>query len=214
MAPISSRKHCRRHFTPPPDLAHEQKLKHPKTPSRCGVWYAKLFGQELGITIDAEFIRKVTGVPPRGQSRILTSKQVRSLHNQPDSGPDPRGRKRALIRQDTSAIADYTDDRTVPLDDRGGPWLDITMEAGVTLPQTYHFKPPEMRIVTTRAVQRACKTDEDLINAICKEEKELTQTQADERNDFTDINLKKRPHSKDWLDVAFSDEFHFGIGPQ
>jgi hypothetical protein len=76
MAPVSSRRHRSRHFTPPPDIAHQEKLKHPKTPSRCGVWYAKLFAQELGITVDAKVIRKVTGVPPRGQTRSLASKQV------------------------------------------------------------------------------------------------------------------------------------------
>ena len=76
MAPVSSRKHRRRYFTPPPDIAHEQNLKHPKTPSRCGVWYAKLFAQELGITIDSEVIHKVIGVAPRSQTRILASKQV------------------------------------------------------------------------------------------------------------------------------------------
>jgi hypothetical protein len=138
----------------------------------------------------------VTGVPPRGQTRILASKQARTLYNQPDSSPDPRGGKRALTRQDTSAIADYTDDGTIPLSDRGAPWLDIAMEAGVTLPETYHFKPPGMRTVTTRAVQRACKSDEDLINAICEEEKELTKKQANARNNFTDIQLQKRPRSR------------------
>ena len=88
------------------------------------------------------------------------------------------------------------------------------MEAGVTLPNTYHFKPPGMRTVSTRAVQRACKSDEDLINAICEEEKELTKKQADARNDFTEIQLEKRPRSRNWKDVAFLDEFHFGIGTQ
>ena len=214
MAPVSSRKHRRRHFTPPPDLAHQQKLKHPKTPSRCGVWYAKLFGQELGITIDAEVIHKVTGVAPRSQTRILASKQARTLHNQPDSGPDPRGRKRVFTRQDTSAIADYTDDGTIPLDDRGKPWLNIAIAAGVTIPETYYFKPPGMRTVTTRTLQKACNQDEGLINAICEEERELTDNQATARTDWTEDQFKKRPHSKDWLDVGFCDEFHFGIGPQ
>jgi hypothetical protein len=167
-----------------------------------------------GITIDAEVIRKVTGVPPRGQTRILALKQARTLYNQPNSSPNPRGGKRALIRQDTSAIADYTDDGTIPLSNRGAPWLDIAIEAGVTLPETYHFKPPRMQTVTTQAVQRACKSDKDLINAIYEEEKELTKKQANARNNFTDIQLQKRLRSRNWLDVAFSDEFHFGISPQ
>ena len=84
---------------------------------------------------------------------------------------------------DTSAISNYLDDYTVPLDDKGLPWLDIAEQAGVDLPKTSHFKPPGLRTVSTQTLQRACKADEDLINAICKEEKELTKTQAKEQCD-------------------------------
>jgi hypothetical protein len=55
MARIRTRKSRARHFTPP-DLKHTQKLKHPRTPSRCGVLWAKAFSQELGITIKQDII--------------------------------------------------------------------------------------------------------------------------------------------------------------
>ncbi|KAE9380926.1 hypothetical protein N431DRAFT_523394, partial [Stipitochalara longipes BDJ] len=55
---------------------------------------------------------------------------------------------------------------------------------------------------------------EDIINAVAEEEKELTEAQAQARTDWTDEQLPIRPHPKDWEDVAFCDEFHFGIGPQ
>ena len=32
--------------------------------------------------------------------------------------------------------------------------------------------------------------------------------------DWIDAQLPIRPHSRDWEDVAFCDEFHFGISPQ
>jgi hypothetical protein len=201
-----------RHLTPPPDLSISQ--GQAKTPQRCGVLYAKLYSQEMGISIPQSIIRKVTGVPERNQSRILASKQPRTCHNQPDSGPDPRGRKRAFTRLDTSAISDYLDDYTVSLDDKGLPWLDIAEQAGVDLPETFHFKPPGLRTVSTQTLQRACKADEDLINAICEEEKELTETQAKERCNWVDEQLLQRPRSKNWKDVAYCDEFHFGVGPQ
>lgn len=168
----------------------------------------------MGISIPQSIIRKVTGVPERNQSRILASKQPRTCHNQPDSGPDPRGRKRAFTRSDTSAISDYLNDYTVPLDNKGLPWLDIAEQAGVDLPETSHFKPPGLRTVSTQTSQRACKADEDLINAICEEEKELTRTQAKERCDWVNEQLLQRPRSKNWRDVAYCDEFHFGVGPQ
>jgi hypothetical protein len=77
-----------------------------------------------------------------------------------------------------------------------------------------HFKPPGIRTITTQTVQRACKLDEDLITAVCEEEKELTGLQARARTDWIEEQLLQRPHSTDWKDVAFCAEFHFGIGPQ
>jgi hypothetical protein len=141
MPPIRTRKSRARHFTPPPDLSFSE--GQIKTPQRCGVLYAKAFSQELGIPIPQSLVRKVMGVAPRIQSRILISKETRTRHNQPNSGPGQRGRKKALSRTDTAAIADYLNDPTISLDDKGKPWLDIAESAGVILPKTTHFKPEE-----------------------------------------------------------------------
>jgi hypothetical protein len=211
MPPIRTRRSRARHFTPPIDLSFSD--GQIKTPQRCAVLTAKVLAQELNIQIPQEIVRKISGVPPRNQTRILASKQTRTLHNLPNIGPDPRGRKRALKRSDTAAVGDYLDDSHTSLDEKGAPWLDIAVQAGVDLPQTTHFKPPGLRTVNTQSVQRACKEDEGIINAICEEEKELTEIQATARTDWIDIQLEVRPHSKNWKDVAFCDEFHFGVGP-
>jgi len=42
----------------------------------------------------------------------------------------------------------------------------------------------------------------------------LTRDQADNRLDWIDIELPKRPKSKHWKDIAYCNKFHFGIGPQ
>ena len=110
-------------------------------------------------------------------------------------------------------IADYLDDYSVPLDDKGQCWLDLTETAGVSLPKTMHFKPPGIRTINAEVAQKACKKDEDIINAVC-EEKELTEGPAKARRIFVNQELPKRPHSEDWKDIAFCDEFHLGIGPQ
>src|SRR5579871_933429 len=102
MARTESRKSRARHFTPLSGLIHHNEQTHPKTPARSGVYWAKAFSQELRIPIPQSLVYKITGVAPRSQTRILASKQVRTRHNQPDSGPDPRGRKRALTRIDTA----------------------------------------------------------------------------------------------------------------
>jgi hypothetical protein len=130
--PRAPRKSVARHYTPPPDILHAGDDSHLKTPSRCFIIAAKLLSQELETPIPQDTIRKLFGVSKRSQTRILKSKQLRTFHNRDDdNGPDPRGRKRAITRQDTAAIADYLDDDSVPLDDRGTPWQTVVKEAGV-----------------------------------------------------------------------------------
>ena len=120
-------------------------------------------------------MRKVTSVPRRNQSRILASKQPQTLHNVPDSRPDLRERKRALTRSDTATISDYLDNDSVSLNNKGKPWLDVTETAGVSLPNTSHFKLPRLRLVTTQTIRRAYERDKDLINATYERKKELTE---------------------------------------
>ena len=212
MAPIRTRRSRARHFTPPCELSCSD--GQIKTPQRCAILTAKLLAQELNIQIPQPLLYSLTGVPPRNQSRILASKQVRTLHNQVDKGPDPRGRKRSITRSETAAIADYLNDDSIPLDNKGKPWTDIAEAAGVVLPQTYHFKAPGYRTIEPEAIQLACRDDERIINAVCEEEKLLTKAQASHRIDWINKQLSSRPHSKDWQDIAYYDEFHFGIGPQ
>jgi hypothetical protein len=77
-----------------------------------------------------------------------------------------------------------------------------------------HFKPPGYRMVETQTCQRACLHDEGLINAVCDEEKDLTLAQENTREEYSKAQLKILPRSVKWRDIAFCDEFHFGIGPQ
>ncbi|XTI91430.1 hypothetical protein V2W45_1187888, partial [Cenococcum geophilum] len=49
-------------------------------------------------------------------SRILSLKQLYTRHNQPNAGPDPRGKPRSLKRSETAAIANYFNDKYIPLD--------------------------------------------------------------------------------------------------
>lgn len=100
-----------------------------------------------------------------------------------------------ITRSETAAIANYPNDDSIPLNDKGKPWLDITQEAGVSLPQTYHFNPIGYRTIEPQSLLRACKDDKGLINAVCKEEKELTSTQAKRRVIWINIQLPIRPHS-------------------
>ena len=130
---IVSRKPQGRLYTPPPDLRHRCNKSHPRTPSRTAVITAKLIAQRMGITIPRSIVREITGVPESMQSRILASHEVRTLYNQSDVGPDPRGRPRAFTRNETIAVEDYLQDPLRTLSEKGAPWPDIVEEAGVAL---------------------------------------------------------------------------------
>jgi hypothetical protein len=181
MPPIRTRKSRARHFTPPLELTCSN--GQIKTPQRSAILTAKLLAQELNIQIPQPLLHDLIGVPPRNQSRILASKQVRTLHNQVDQGPDPRGRKRLITRSETAAIANYLNNNLVPLDDKGKPWTDIAEASGVVLPQTYYFKTPGYCTIDPKAIQQACRDNEGIINLVCEEEKELTKAQATSRMD-------------------------------
>jgi len=180
MPTIHTRRSRARHYTPLAELITTPD-KQITTLQRCGVYYARLFARRLNITIPSAIVREITGVPPRNQSRILAEKTVRTCHNQVDKGPDPRGRKRALLRSDTRAIADYLSDSEPDIDARGKPWLDIAEAAGVQLPNTYHFNPPGYRTIDPKTIQQSCKRDKGIINAMAEEERDLTKLQTTER---------------------------------
>ena len=201
-----------RHYTPPPELADYN--GHAKTPQRSAVFALRAFAKRRRIKITRKEIEEITGVATRVQSRILASKQLRTLHNTTDQGPDPQGRKKALKRSETAAISMYLEDDSIPLDQRGAPWPEVAKSAGISIPTTYHFKSNSYEPLTSYTIRKSCRIDEDIMNAVCEEEKELGKTQATNRLTFVDIQLKLRPKSTDWFDVCFCDEFHLGIGPQ
>jgi hypothetical protein len=97
-------------------------------------------------------IHDVTGFVPRVQTRILPSNRIRTLHHEPDSGPDPRERERTLTRQDTSVISDFLEDLTIPLDEKDLPWLNIIEHTGVELPQITHSKPSGTRTINSQTI--------------------------------------------------------------
>ena len=144
MARIKCRKSKACQYTPPSDV-YTKDRKHPQTPSRSGVIFAKLFTQATGQPIPKSIVRGITGISERSQTKILQSHQLRTRHNRFDSSPDSRGRKPVLLRLDTAAIGSYLNDDSIPLEDCGVPWKDVAEAAGVTLLNTQKFKPPGTR---------------------------------------------------------------------
>lgn len=210
--PKRQRKSNRKHFTPP--KAIYSSAKHHETPQRSSLFAAKATAQFLDKPIDATALHTITGIPPRSQTRILRSGEVRRLHNQEDLGPDPRGPNRVVTREITRAVGEFVRDPNVPVEDKSAPYLDLVTLAGHEIPKTLHHKPYGYREVEAQTIQQHLKRDEGIGSFVREEEKELNRAQRDQRLDWIDIQLPIRPRSENWRDCAFCDEFHFSIGPQ
>ena len=110
---------------------------------------------------------------------------MRILYNKPNSSPDLRRRKKALLRSDIAVITNYLDNLAVLLDDKGKPWLNILEDTGVKVLITTHFKLLNTCVMFIFIVQHSCKEDKSLINAACDKKKELTEAQAKGRRIFS-----------------------------
>jgi hypothetical protein len=177
------------------------------------VFLCKEIAFQKNVQITQEEVREYTGVPPRRQTEILKSKEVRMLHQSLEpQEPDPRAQHRCITRQQTRAIYDYLTDESIPARQRCKPWADVFLAAtGDVLPQTLHHKPFGYRDLEPKTIQIYCKQDEGIGSFNREEEKELTRAQATNRTNRIDKQLPKRPHSADWKDCAYCDKFHFGV---
>jgi hypothetical protein len=167
----------RRPITPPPSLFKEQ--GHAATPQKSAIFAIKYFCQIRNIKAPTTAeLQLITGVAPRAQSRVVQSNECRTLYNQVEKGQDPRGRKRTVSEVATEPVANYLTDPLTSLEDKGQPWLDIVDLAGAQVDTS-----------CSKTIQRACKRDYGIINAICEEEKLLDKRQANKRLLFVDKYL-------------------------
>lgn len=125
--------------------------------------------------------------------------------------PDPRAPLRSITYQQTQSIYDYLTDESISIRLRSKPWQDVFEAAtGEPLPQTLHDN-GKLRDVESRTIQLQCKRDFKLGSFRREEEKELSRDQAKNRINWINLQLPLQPHSVNWKDCAFCDEFHFGI---
>ena len=69
----------------------------------------------------------------------------------------------------------------MPLNDKGKPWKDIIQNAGVLIPQILHWNPPGLYDAIEREIRKVLYKEKGIINAICKEKRDLTNNQATTR---------------------------------
>ena len=210
LTPKKTRPSRAKHVTPPKALSFGE--GHHTTPQRTGVFLCKEIAFVKGIKLPAPEVRALTGVSPRRQSEILKSGEVRRLqHALEPQEPDPRAPFRAISHQQTQAVYDYLTDESISARKRNAPWPELFLEAtGEPLPQTLHAD-GDYHDIEPQTIQIWCRRDHAIGSYKREEEKELTAIQTLKRLQWIDIQLPLRPHSENWKDCAFCDEFHFGI---
>jgi hypothetical protein len=73
--------------------------------------------------------------------------------------------------------------------------LALAREAGIDIPDTLYSRMDTYESLNERSIQKHYRTNENLINAVCEEEKELLEIQANNPLDFADTQLKQKLHS-------------------
>ncbi len=171
--------------------------KHHHTPKKAAVLGTLHYLQDHHLRVRKGEIFHYFHVPQRTGFRWLAENEPRRLHNRPDSGPDPRGRPRKLTREDLQKMEDIL---------AGGfhgrilNWQQLAAAAGIS----------EVSYCTI------CQSMQDLDyhSCIACDKSWISPHMKEQRVDFSCNMLQLRPKPDDWKDVQFSDEVHFGLGPQ
>ena len=93
-------------FRPPPSFETTKLLKHDHTPQRAAVLGTLSYLRDYHIYTCKKDVFHYFNIPKRTGYRLLIKNESHRLHNHPKSGPDPRGRKRKLTREDLQKIED------------------------------------------------------------------------------------------------------------
>ena len=137
-------------------------------------------------------------IPRRSGYRVLAEENARRHHNDPDV-EEKRGRKLLLSSEDVQAMEKLIWDHGYEA--RTLTWTSLLHAAGIE--KTCH----------TRTVQRAMGTL-DYRKCIACPKRWVSQASAQKRVEYAQIMRKRYPKPEDWRHVRFSNEIHFGFGPQ
>jgi hypothetical protein len=159
-------------------------LKHDHTPQKAAVLGTIHYLQDHHIPISKKEIFHYFNVPKRTGFRWVKENEPRRLHNHPDSGLDPRGRKRKLTREDLQAMEDIL---------MGGfhcrvlNWRQLATAAGIS-------------DVSDRTIHRHMQ-DLDYHSCIACDKSWISSLMKDQRIEFSHKMLQLRPNPDDWKDV-------------
>jgi len=94
-------------FSIPHSFEPTESLKHDHTPKKAAVLGAVSYLENHHMYLRKRAVFQHFDIPKRTGFRWTAKNEPRRLHNRPDSGPDPRGRKRKLTHDDLQKMEDF-----------------------------------------------------------------------------------------------------------
>ncbi|KAI9883088.1 MAG: hypothetical protein M1823_005142 [Watsoniomyces obsoletus] len=178
--------------TPPPDGHY----KHHPTPTKARVQGAIEFCKAQGLDYRAEDVFQKFNVPRSTGYRLLQKKTSRQRHNDPDP-PETRGPKSIITSSQIKEIEHILE--TEGVNARALTWEQLGFEAGVE--------------ASGKTIKRALGSLNYHKCIACTKGWVSPQT-AEHRVKYAKLMLERYPTKEDWKHVRFSDDVHFGWGPQ
>ena len=94
-------------FSIPSSFEPTESLKYNHTPKKAAILDTVYYLENHHMHLRKRDVFRYFDVPKRTGLRWTTKNEPRRLHNRPDLGLDPRGRKRKLIRDDLRKMEDF-----------------------------------------------------------------------------------------------------------
>jgi len=94
-------------FSIPHSFEPTESLKHDHTSKKAAVLSTISYLEDHHLPFEKRDIFRYFDVSKRTGFRWTAKNEPRQLHNRPDSGPDPRDRKRKLTRDDLRKMKDF-----------------------------------------------------------------------------------------------------------
>lgn len=140
-----------------------------------------------------ERVSKTTGWKILRQSRDLEPRTFHSIYR------ETRGRRKKLTEEDLDVLEAFIIDNGY--DSRTLRWQDLPAEAGLEVE------------VSGETVRRRLKEREFRRCQACQKEY-VSPRLAERRQGYARVTLERYPQPEDWRHIRFSDETHFGWGPE
>jgi hypothetical protein len=151
-----------------------------------------------GIPHSKEDVFRFNNVSHRQGWAMISNASVDRRHHSQDK-PERRGRPALITNQQIKEM-----DRIIREDGfeaRKLSWLELGFEAGIEGTQA-------------RAIARAMGDTMGYSKCIACQKQWVNKSIALHRKEWSKVTLERHPKPEDWHNVRFSDEVHWGFGPQ